>query len=60
MLTDEQWFRIENFLPDNPMDKGGRAADNRLFVEVVLCLARTEPPWRDLPKEFGNWRSVYV
>ncbi len=53
MFTDEQWLRIENFLPGKPTDKAG-PADNKLLVEVVLYLARTGLPWRDLPKEFGN------
>jgi transposase len=60
MLSDGQWLRIENLLPGKPTDKGGRAADNRRFVEAVLYLARTGCPWRDLPKELGNWHSVYV
>jgi transposase len=41
-------------------DCGVTAKDNRLFLEAVLWIARTGSPWRDLPKEFGNWHSVYV
>lgn len=47
-------------LPGKPTDNGGRAADKRQFFEAVLFLARTGSPWRDLPKELGNWYSVYV
>ena len=60
MLSDAQWARISELLPGKPTDKGGRAADNRLFVEAVLYTARVGNPWRDLPAEFGNWHSVYV
>ncbi|MBK7564451.1 MAG: IS5 family transposase [Propionivibrio sp.] len=60
MLSDGQWLRIETLLPGKPTDKGGRAADNRQFVEAVLYTARVGNPWRDLPAEFGNWHSVYV
>lgn len=60
LLSDAQWQRIEYLLPGKLTDKGGRAADNRLFVEAVLWIARTGSPWRDLPREFGNWHSVYV
>lgn len=60
MLSDKHWFRIAELLPGKPTDKGGRAADNRRFVESVLHLARTGSPWRDLPEELGNWHSVYV
>ena len=60
MLSDTQWERIEPLLPGKPTDKGGRAANNRLFVEAVLYAARVGNPWRDLPAEFGNWHSVSV
>jgi putative transposase len=47
-------------LPGKPGDPGRSGADNRLFVEAVLWLARTGSPWRDLPEFFGNWNSVFV
>lgn len=59
-LRDDQWARIEGLLPGKPGDRGRAAADNRLFVEAVLWIARTGAPWRDLPPEFGPWNSVYV
>ena len=37
----------------------GVTADNRLFVEAVLWMARTGAPWRDLPESFGHWNSVF-
>ena len=51
---------IAGLLPGKPTDKGGRVADIRLFVEAVLYTARVGNPWRDLPREFGHWRSVYA
>lgn len=59
MLREDQWNRIENLLPGKPTDPGRSAADNRLFVEAVLWILRTGSPWRDLPKFFGPWNSVY-
>jgi transposase len=58
-LRDDQWDRIAHLLPGKPGDRGRTAADNRLFVEAVLWIARSGAPWRDLPKEFGSWNSVY-
>ena len=60
MLRNDQWKRIEGFLQGKVGDPGRHGADNRLFVEAVLWIARTGSPWRDLPSEFGSWNSVYV
>ena len=40
-------------------DSGATGKDNRLFLEAVLWRVRTGLPWRDLPREFGNWNSVF-
>ena len=57
-LTDDEWFRIEPFLP-----RGGRGRRSlrgeRDFVDAVLWVARTGVPWRDLPERFGNWKTVF-
>ena len=58
-LTDAQWDEIADLLPGKPGDAGRSGADNRLFVEAVLWIARTGAPWRDLPASFGNWNSVF-
>lgn len=59
ILRNEQWQRIAAMLPGKITDPGRTAADNRLFVEAVLWIARTGSPWRDLPPGFGPWNSVY-
>ena len=51
---------MEPHLPGKSSDPGRTGADNRLFIEAVLWLARTGSPWRDLPGFFGNWNSVFV
>lgn len=58
-LRDDQYERIAGLLSGKASDPGRTAADNRLFVEAVLWIARTGSPWRDLPGEFGPWNSVY-
>lgn len=58
-LTDAQWARIETLVPGKKGDRGRTAADNRLFVDAVLWLARTAAPWRDLPPEFGSWQTAH-
>lgn len=58
-LTDKQWQRIEPETPGREGCPGGRAKDNRLFVNAVIWIARSGAPWRDLPKRFGPWNSVF-
>ena len=56
-LSDNQWARIEGLLPGKKTDRGRSGADNRLFVDAVLWMARG---WRDLPTDFGSWITVYT
>lgn len=58
-LMDAQWDTIKDHLPGKDGDSGRTAADNRLFVDAVLWIARTGAPWRDLPERFGKWNSVW-
>ena len=59
MLTDEQWERLAPHLPGKTGDPGRSGANNRLFLEAVLWIARVGAPWRDLPEDFGKWNSVF-
>ena len=59
VLSDEQWSCIAPHLPGKIGDPGRSAADNRLFMEGVLWIARVGAPWRDLPEAFGKWNSVF-
>lgn len=59
MLSDEQWERLAPLLPGKVGDPGRSGADNRLFLEAVLWIARAGAPWRDLPGHFGNWNSIF-
>ena len=59
-LRDDQWERIKDLLPGREGSAGVTAADNRLFVEAVLCRYRTGMPWRDLPERFGDGTKVHL
>jgi putative transposase len=58
-LNDGQWLIIEPLLPGKFGDRGRSGEDNRLFVDAILWMARTASPWRDLPADLGNWRTVH-
>jgi transposase len=57
-LTDEEWQRL---LPMMPADarQGRRWSDHRMVVNGILFRTRVGCPWRDLPGEYGNWKTVY-
>jgi transposase len=57
-LRDEQWARIEHVLLSQRRS-GRRGRDDRNFIEAVLWWRRTGVPWRDLPEEFGSWKTVF-
>ncbi|MEZ5896183.1 MAG: IS5 family transposase [Parvularculaceae bacterium] len=59
VLTDAQWARMEPHCLGKPSDPGRSGKDNRLFLEAVLWIARTDSPWRDLPASFGKWNTVF-
>jgi len=59
VLSDAQWARMEPHCLGKPSDPGRSGVDNRRFLEAVLWKARTNSPWRDLPKELGEWNTVF-
>ncbi|KAL1110038.1 hypothetical protein AAG570_014160 [Ranatra chinensis] len=58
-LRDDQWERIKDALPGKVEDPGRTSANNRLFIEAVMWIAKTGAPWRDLPSEYGRSRGGF-
>jgi transposase len=59
LLTDEIWGRLAEALKGLKSRAGAPPKpSDRDFIEAVLYLVRTGEPWRDLPKQFGNWDAV--
>ena len=57
MLSDESWESLARL-----MKRTGRVYDkreHRLTLEGILYRMRTGCPWRDLPREFGHWNTVF-
>ena len=57
-LTDRQWNLIKDLFPA-PASTGRPPADPRQMIDGILWRMRTGSPWRDIPKEFGPWITVY-
>lgn len=53
-LTDAQWEMIKDYL-----SVGNKSEyDKRELVNAVLYLVKTGCQWRNLPKDFPNWKAV--
>lgn len=57
-LNDYQYSFIKDLIPGKKSDSG-RTADNRLFIEALLYMAKTGVGWRQLPERYGKWYSVW-
>ncbi len=57
-LPDAQWEQIQDFLPANGK-RGGQWKDHRLMIDGILWALSDGGRWRNLPKEFGPWQTVY-
>jgi putative transposase len=61
-LTDKQWKKIENLLPSSKSnnEKGGRPQSNmREVINAIFYLNYSGCTWRNLPKDFPNYQTVY-
>ncbi len=58
-ITNEIWAILEPHLPGRKGAWGGRAKDNRTFINAVFWILRTGTPWRDLPPDYGGWSNTH-
>jgi len=55
-ITEKQYEQIaEHF----PVQRGNVKVANRDFINAILYMAENGCKWRALPKEFGNWSTIY-
>jgi transposase len=58
-LTDEQWALIADLFPTNSFKTGRRPRSRRQILDAIFWILRTGAPWRDIPREFGPWSTVW-
>lgn len=58
-LTDDEWQKILPVLKSCPEIRLGAGRDCRRFLAAVLWILRSGAQWRFLPKQYGNWNTVY-
>ena len=57
-LSDRQYEEIKDLLPANHR-RGGQWKDHRTMIDGILWALSDGGRWRNVPKEFGPWQSVY-
>lgn len=58
VLRDDQWERIQPFVPGGWKGRRGPRSNNRRFIDALLWMARSGARWRDLPERFGPFQTV--
>ena len=56
-LTEEQYSLVKDALP---RQRGNVSMSNLQVLNAILYVAENGCKWRSLPKEFGNWHSIYT
>lgn len=56
-LTQEQYEKISDCLPKQ---RGNVSLTNLDFINALLYVLENGYKWRALPKELGNWHTIYV
>lgn len=57
-LSDDQWALLQPHLPGNRR-RGRPYKGHRLVLDGILWILSTGAPWRDLPRDYGPWSSVF-
>jgi transposase len=57
-LTDAQWCRLAPLLPTQKPRCGRPNLPHRPIINGILWLLATGAPWRDLPAQYGSWRTI--
>ena len=61
-LSEGQWQLIAPLLPEpksGPGKPGRPPRDRRQVLNGILYVVKTGCQWRQLPREFGNWSTVF-
>ena len=56
-LSDEEWEKIGPHLPHGR--RGARRVDDRRVISGVVHMLRTGARWRDCPKDYGPYTTIY-
>lgn len=57
-LSTKQWSLIKDHFPKNG-HPGGQWKNHRKMVNGVLWVLHSGASWRDVPRRYGAWQTVY-
>ena len=58
-LTDEQFARLEPYLPKGGPEGGHPWAEHRRILNGLFWKLHTGAQWRDIPERYGPWTTIY-
>ena len=58
-LTDAEWQFLQDCFPKPSPTGRPRQHAYRELLNAMFCVVRTTCQWRDLPKDFAPWATVY-
>ena len=56
-ITQEQYNKIAKYLP---VQRGNVSITNLQLINAILYVTENGCKWRALPKNYGNWHTIYV
>ena len=56
-ITPEQYDQIKDVLP---VQRGNVRIPNITFLNAIFHITESGCKWRQMPKEFGDWHTIYV
>lgn len=59
VICDDLWAVLEAVVVVDAGRPGRPWNDHRMTLEGICWRFRTGAPWRDVPREFGAWQSVW-
>ncbi|WP_194270652.1 transposase [Glaciimonas soli] len=58
-MTDEQWQKVDLMLSE-VIEINYHQNGARLFMDAVVWVVVNHAAWRQMPKQYGAWRSIYI
>jgi transposase len=55
-ITEKEYEKIAPLLP---VQRGNVEIPNKVFLNALLYVIENGCKWRQLPKEYGKWNSIY-